>query len=278
MESFEKYLSNCLNPNIKSRVLDAMNYSFLAGGKRLRPLLMFKTCECYNINPEVAFPFAAALEMIHTYSLIHDDLPAMDNDCLRRGKNTCHIEFDEATAILAGDGLLTYAFELISSVDMEPSQVIQCMRVLANCAGASGMILGQVLDIESEDKEISWEQLEQVHRFKTGKLFAAPLMIASILANQEVNLNCWEKIGEQLGLAFQLQDDILDVTKSADELGKSNSDIQNKKSTSVTILGLENTVDRLSKIYDNASYEISLLCINPTPLTDLIELIRQRQK
>lgn len=278
MENFESYLSNCLNSNIKSNVLEAMNYSYLAGGKRLRPQLMFKICECYGINVELAYPFAAALEMIHTYSLIHDDLPAMDDDCLRRGKNTCHIEFDEATAILAGDGLLTYAFELISTVDLEPKKVLQCIHVLAQCAGASGMIFGQTLDIQSEGKDISWEQLQQIHLYKTGKLFAAPLMIGAILANDGLNIEDWKNIGEQLGLAFQLQDDILDVTKSDQELGKSNSDIENNKATSVTILGLDDARNKLNSIYDNSCNQIRALCNYADPLINLIELIRQRQK
>lgn len=269
----EKSLKDCET----SKVLDAMNYSLLAGGKRLRPLLLFEVCRAYGIDETVGIPFACALEMIHTYSLIHDDLPAMDNDVLRRGRNTCHIEFDEASAILAGDALNTQAFYLISQASVRDDQKIKCIEILADCAGINGMILGQALDLEAEDKKISYEELERLHRNKTGKLFAAPLMMASVLADDKVHLKFWHEIGEKLGIAFQIQDDILDVTKTSTELGKSNSDIDNHKSTSVSLLGIDEAKKILAKHFDEVNEMIKSLDINSDKLIALLDGIRNRQ-
>lgn len=269
----EKSLENCES----SKVLEAMNYSLLAGGKRLRPLLLFETCKAYGVDTSIANPFACALEMIHTYSLIHDDLPAMDNDVLRRGRNTCHVEFDEATAILAGDALNTEAFYVMSQANCRDDQKIKCIEILANCAGVNGMILGQALDIESENIQITWNELERLHRNKTGKLFAAAFMMASVLADDKVHLPFWQEIGEKLGLAFQIQDDILDITKTSEELGKSNSDVENHKSTSVTLLGIEEANKILAKHFDEVVEMIESLEINSTDLIQLLMSIRTRQ-
>lgn len=269
----EKALENCES----SKVLDAMNYSLLAGGKRLRPLLLFETCKAYGVDETVGIPFACALEMIHTYSLIHDDLPAMDDDILRRGRNTCHVQFDEATAILAGDGLNTEAFYVISQANCCDDQKIKCIEILASCAGINGMILGQALDLNYENKEVTWEELECLHRNKTGKLFAAAFMMASVLADDKIHCNLWKEIGERLGLAFQIQDDILDITKTSQELGKSNSDVENHKATSVSLLGIEEANRVLTKHFDEVIEMINSLELKSGNLIQLLEDIRNRQ-
>lgn len=278
MMDFEVYLKDTLAKQTPSRINEAMAYSLLAGGKRLRPQLLFACLEAYGQPVEVGYPFACALEMIHTYSLIHDDLPAMDNDDLRRGRKTCHIEYDEATAILAGDGLLTAAFELMANSNVEASQALQCIQVLASCAGVEGMILGQCLDIQAETKDISWDELKQLHINKTGKLFAAPFMMAAILAGASNHLDSWQRVGEQLGLAFQIQDDILDVTMSATELGKSNSDVTNNKQTSITCLGLENAKTMCDDLFHDTKKSIHELPIQCESMIQLIESIEQRKK
>lgn len=249
MMQFEELLNQKIELLPPSRVREAMRYSLLAGGKRLRPMMLYATVEGFNLSKEEADDFACALEMIHTYSLIHDDLPAMDNDDLRRGKPTCHKQFDEATAILAGDGLLTYAFEIASNSKV--NQLDQCIHYLANYAGAGGMILGQCLDIE-ERQDLTWEDLKRIHYYKTGCLFAAPLAIGALIANQNEDLvKEFDAIGKDLGLAFQIQDDLLDIHASMEELGKSTSDARNGKITSVSILSDEKANIEMNRLYND---------------------------
>lgn len=276
MSTFEVTCEKILSEFTPSRISEAMAYSFLAGGKRLRPQLLFAVLAAYGKSETSGYDVACALEMIHTYSLIHDDLPAMDNDTLRRGRNTCHIEFDEATAILAGDGLLTAAFEIMANSDVESDKKIQCIKVLASCAGVDGMILGQCLDIQSENSDITWDELKRLHINKTGKLFAAPLMMAAILADDSEHLTTWKRVGEQLGLAFQIQDDILDVTKTAAELGKSNSDVENHKTTSITCLGLEEAQSMCEQLFQDTKSMILELPIEGYTIINLIEKIEKR--
>ena len=239
-------------------ILEAMNYSLLAGGKRLRPMLMEETYRMLGGESDIVKPFMAAMEMIHTYSLVHDDLPAMDNDEYRRGKKTTHAVYGEAMGILAGDGLLNYAFETaLSAFDMEPGNpaIGKALQILAKKAGVYGMIGGQVVDIESEKmqvSEMSIERLEFIYRLKTAALLESSMMIGAILAGaSEADIEKIEQIATKVGFAFQIQDDILDVTSSFEVLGKPiGSDEKNEKVTYVTFNGLEKSkadVESLSK-------------------------------
>ncbi len=249
-ESMEKLLEHSLSNVTESRVKDAMKYSLMAGGKRIRPNLLFEVLKGYGVDQKVGEPFACALEMIHTYSLIHDDLPAMDNDDLRRGMPTNHKKFDEATAILAGDGLLTEAFHLASCAHTAADQTVKAIRILSEMAGPSGMVYGQVLDM-NEAENSTFDDIRKVHRYKTGCLLAAPLMIGAVLAGQDQEtVDAWHEVGILLGLAFQIQDDILDITATAEELGKSNSDARNDKVTVVRILGEDESRRMMHDLYN----------------------------
>ena len=275
----ESLLENYINSLPDSTTKSAMLYSLTAGGKRIRPHLLYTVLKGYSVNPEIGNPFACALEMIHTYSLIHDDLPAMDNDDLRRGLPTCHKQFDEATAILAGDGLLTYAFEVAASSNEDSDTVIKCISILSQMAGPSGMVYGQQLDLEAENKEIDWNMLQRIHEHKTGCLLTAPLLMGCMLAKHEEDILAWKKIGFSLGLAFQVQDDILDIELTAKEFGKSNSDQKNHKGTSVSILGIERAKEVMNDLYQSATQEIrSLTGFESAELLEYVYQIQQRRK
>ncbi len=228
-------------------IFEAMNYSLLAGGKRIRPMLMEETYHMLGGETEIIKPFMAAIEMIHTYSLVHDDLPAMDNDEYRRGKKTTHAVYGEAMGILAGDGLLNYAFETaLRAVDLEPANpaIGKALQILAKKAGVYGMIGGQVVDVESEKMPVSdmtKERLDFIYRLKTAALLESSMMIGAVLAGaSEEEVAKIEKIATKVGLAFQIQDDVLDVTSSLEVLGKPiGSDERNEKVTYVTFEGLE---------------------------------------
>ena len=239
-------------------VLEAMNYSVLAGGKRLRPMLMEETYRLFGGNGNVIEPFMAAIEMIHTYSLVHDDLPAMDNDEYRRGRKTTHVVYGEGMAILAGDGLLNYAFETaLKAFDIEPENLNlgKAMQILAKKAGVYGMIGGQTADIEAEDMDqskVTNELLLFIHENKTAALIQSSMMIGAVLAGAcEEAVKAVEKIAYNVGIAFQIQDDILDITSSLEVLGKmTGSDEKNNKVTYVTLNGMEKSkadVEKLSK-------------------------------
>lgn len=275
----ESLLENYINSLPDSTTKSAMLYSLTAGGKRIRPHLLYTVLKGYSVNPEIGNPFACALEMIHTYSLIHDDLPAMDNDDLRRGLPTCHKQFDEATAILAGDGLLTYAFEVAASSNEDSDTVIKCISILSQMAGPSGMVFGQQLDLEAENKEIDWNMLQRIHEHKTGCLLTAPLLMGCMLAKHEEDIPAWKKIGFSLGLAFQVQDDILDIELTAKEFGKSNSDQKNHKGTSVSILGIERAKEVMNDLYQSATHKIqSLTGFESAELLEYVHQIQQRRK
>lgn len=258
-------------------VLEAMNYSVRVGGKRLRPLLMSETYRMLGGDEEIIRPFMAALEMIHTYSLVHDDLPAMDNDQYRRGMKTTHVVYGEAMAILAGDALLNYAFEIASKAfEMNPGDVRaeRALMVLARKAGIFGMVGGQVCDVEAEERQLplSKEQLLFIHENKTAALIQAALMIGAILAGADrAQVDALEKIGYNIGIAFQIQDDILDVTGSEQELGKPiGSDEKNNKETYVTLAGLEAAKEQVESLSKEA---VSLLEQIPGEHAFLDELI-----
>lgn len=279
MMRIEKVLAEKIDALADSKVKEAMRYSLIAPGKRVRPNLLYEVVKGYGLSESVADEFACAIEMMHTYSLIHDDLPAMDNDDLRRGRPTCHKQFDEATAILAGDGLLTYAFDVASSSTADPSIVVKCIQVLAQCAGSNGMVLGQDLDM-NESNASDWDYVRKVHKYKTGCLLSAPLMMGALVAGKDdETVRQWHEIGISLGLAFQIQDDILDVELSSEEFGKSNSDEKNDKKTSVTLLGLEQSKERMISEYEKVKQSISEMHdFNGEQLISFIESIEKRRK
>lgn len=226
-------------------IMEAMEYSLMAGGKRLRPMLMWETFRLFGGEGKVIEPFMAAIEMIHTYSLVHDDLPAMDNDKYRRGRKTTHVVYGEDMGILTGDALLNYAFETAClAFDMEPensSRIGQAMKILASKAGIYGMIGGQVVDVKSAGQDVSGEMLDFIYRLKTSALIESSVMTGALLAGASgEETEKMEQIARRVGLAFQIQDDILDVTSTTEVLGKPvHSDEKNEKTTYVTWKGLE---------------------------------------
>lgn len=228
----------------QKKVIEAMNYSVKAGGKRLRPILMWETYQLFGgTDKQKIEPFMAAIEMIHTYSLVHDDLPAMDNDEYRRGKKTTHVAYGEAMGILAGDGLLNFAFETACQSfthNTDKDTIMEAFKVLSRKPGIYGMLGGQVIDVESVNQEVTIEKLEIIHKLKTSALIEASMMIGAILAGaSSEEIKEIELAARQIGLAFQIQDDILDVTSTMEVLGKPiNSDEKNNKTTYVTLVGL----------------------------------------
>ena len=240
------------------QIMEAMNYSITAGGKRLRPMLMKETYQLFGGNSQVIEPFMAAMEMIHTYSLVHDDLPAMDDDEYRRGKKTTHVVYGEAMGILAGDALLNYAFETaVKAFEMDPEQSLtigKALGILAGKAGIYGMIGGQVVDVLATGKPLSREELDFIYELKTGALIKASMMIGAVLAGaSDADISKVEQIASDVGLAFQIQDDILDVTSTTEELGKPvKSDEKNEKTTYVTLRGLEQSEKDVTRISGEA--------------------------
>ncbi len=222
-------------------LLEAMRYSLLAGGKRLRPVLCLSFCEACGGEMSKALEAASAIEMVHTYSLIHDDLPCMDNDDYRRGRPTSHRVYGENIATLAGDGLLTAAFRYLAEMDAEPAQIVQCVALLAAAAGEHGMVAGQILDLEGEKRPLTERELRLVHSRKTGDLIRAACQMGVVLGGggQEL-LEAAGTFAEALGMAFQIRDDMLDRISTQEELGKPiGSDESNGKSTFVSLLGLD---------------------------------------
>ena len=239
-------------------LFDSMKYSITAGGKRLRPVLLLKTFEMFNDNTTIAIPFAKAMEMIHTYSLIHDDLPAMDDDDFRRGKPTNHKVYDEGISILAGDGLLNLAFETMLegslNSNINPLQSLKALKIIGNAAGVNGMIGGQVVDLESEGKKIDKDILEYIHNHKTSALLEASIDAGAVLGNaNDEELRALKVYGKSIGLAFQIVDDILDVIGDQEKLGKDiGSDVENEKATYVTMYGLEESKIMVKELIDKA--------------------------
>lgn len=244
--ALEKYVVLDAYPAI---IHEAMYYATFNGGKRIRPIMVMEGAVLAGISPELVMPTACALELIHSYSLVHDDLPAMDNDDMRRGKPTCHIKFGEDMAILTGDALLTLAFELIASnadIDgIEYKNVVKVIRKVAKAAGSQGMIGGQVLDLQAEGKSIDYDDLKNLHSLKTGQLFRAALTAGAILGGMGADkLVRLEKYAYHYGLAFQITDDILDVKGDATLIGKPiGSDEKNDKTTFPKLFGLEKSLE-----------------------------------
>ena len=278
MQRFEAYLEALQTSYRPSRTRDAMFYSLLAGGKRVRPRLLLALLKGYGKEESLGYPCAAAIEMIHTYSLIHDDLPAMDDDDLRRGRPTCHIAFDEATAILAGDALLSEAFGIVMKSECSAEIRGRLVELLSAYAGVDGMILGQTLDIAAERQPVSdIEALEEIHRHKTGKLLTLPLLCAAWLGDHPQDIEALQQIGERIGLSFQIQDDILDVTRSRQELGKSTSDEKNHKSTYVSLLGIEASQALADRYYEEAMQQIKGLHADTQELLSFLKELKDRR-
>lgn len=267
-------------------IFEAMNYSVRAGGKRLRPMLMEETYHMFGGSSAVIEPFMAAIEMIHTYSLVHDDLPAMDNDEYRRGKKTTHAVYGEAMGILAGDALLNLAYETAAKAfDMEvaDARVARAFTVLAKKAGVYGMVGGQVVDVESEksdDCPVTREKLDFIYRLKTSALIESSMMIGAILAGASPDeISRVEQIAAKLGLAFQIQDDVLDVTSSLEVLGKPvGSDEKNNKATYVTFEGLDKAVSDVERISKEAEKLLDDLGYDDAFLKELFEYLIHREK
>ncbi len=277
-------LDTLLPPDNKSRskLYRAMRYSLFAGGKRIRPILVLAACEAVGGKEAEAMNTACAFECIHTYSLVHDDLPSMDNDDLRRGKPTCHKKFDEATAILAGDALLTFAFQLIAESALNGADKAEASRVVleaANGAGPAGMVGGQMVDIESEGLEISFAELEKIHILKTGALLRAAVRGGAILGGAgKDELSSLTRYGESIGLAFQIADDILDIEGTQGEIGKAvGADVRLKKATYPAFIGLEESKERSRELVDRAVDSLESFGPSAEPLRQIARYIVDRR-
>lgn len=266
-----------------ARLQEASIYATANGGKRMRPALCLATFDALlgtdHAHQKTALAIASALECIHSYSLVHDDLPAMDDDKLRRGQATCHIAYDEATAILVGDGLHSFAFELICQTDLAPAIQIELVKELAQAAGNAGMVGGQAIDLASEDKSISLEELEQLHRLKTGALIQASVRLAAISAGASATQR--EKLDQfasDIGLAFQVQDDILDIESDTQTLGKQQgADEALNKSTYPKLLGLEGAKAKARHLIDDAQACLNSLALEACALRGIASFIIERQ-
>ncbi len=268
----------------QKRIMEAMEYSVMAGGKRLRPMLMKETYELFGGKDGVIEPFMAAIEMIHTYSLVHDDLPAMDNDDYRRGRKTTHVVYGEAMGILAGDALLNYAFETAAKAfTMFPEQSLRigkALQILAGKAGIYGMIGGQVVDVESAGQSVSKEVLDFIYELKTSALIESSMMIGAILAGASENeVKKIETVAKNVGIAFQIQDDILDVTSTVEVLGKPVlSDEKNEKTTYVTLVGVEQAKKYVEQISNEAIAILGEFEVKNPFLEELLRELIHREK
>lgn len=262
------------------RLQQAMNHGLLLGGKRIRPFLVYAVGEMFGLEKSQLDHIAGAIEAIHAYSLIHDDLPAMDDDELRRGQPTCHIAFDEATAILAGDALQTLAFELLGQAPQSDAQKVQLMQCLAKASGYQGMCGGQALDLAATDRSVTLEQLEQIHRLKTGALICAAVELGAIAANaSSAHRELLSTFAQNIGLAFQVHDDILDVIGDTETLGKpQGSDEAANKSTYPALLGLEQAQDKAKQLIEQAISSLQALPFDSTLLQAFARYIIARNQ
>ena len=261
-------------------LLKAIRYSLLAGGKRIRPLLAYATAEAIDLPPQYADAIAGSVEMIHAYSLIHDDLPVMDDDDLRRGQPTCHIAFDEATAILAGDALQAMAFEALTLAEASPAITLELVRQLARACGTCGMAGGQALDLQGENQQLDKQRLDQVHALKTGALISATM---NMTASLQPALSEQQKTGiatfaTHFGMAFQIMDDVLDITGDTNTLGKPvGSDEKQNKATYPQLLGLEGSIGRAREHIGEATAAVAGLPGNPDYLRQLGQWVLTRR-
>lgn len=281
-EILKKYLP--VQEGYQKIITEAMAYSLMAGGKRLRPMLMKESFDLFGGEGDLIDPFMAAIEMIHTYSLVHDDLPAMDNDDYRRGRKTTHVVYGEDMGILAGDALLNYAFEtacVAFDLELEKSMRIgRAMKILAEKAGIHGMIGGQVVDVKESGHRISEDVLDFIYRLKTGALIESSVMIGAVLAGaSEEEISVMESIAGKVGMAFQIQDDILDITSTTEMLGKPvHSDEKNEKTTYVTLKGIEESRKDVERLTAEAVGELDGLGRENEFLKELIKWLVYREK
>ena len=286
IESIEDILQKYLpvQQGYQKIIMEAMEYSLMAGGKRLRPMLMRESFELFGGKGKVIEPFMAAIEMIHTYSLVHDDLPAMDNDDYRRGRKTTHVVYGEDMGILAGDALLNYAFETAcSAFELEPEKSLmigRALKILVDKAGIYGMIGGQVVDVKESGHKITGDMLDFIYRLKTSALIESSMMIGAVLAGADTgDTEKMEKIARRIGLAFQIQDDILDVTSTTEVLGKPvHSDEKNEKTTYVTWKGLEESKEEVSRMTEEAVRELRTMQADGGFLEELLKSLVYREK
>lgn len=291
--SFEYYLENVKNhiesilpsklPALQDepqRLHEAMHYAVMGGGKRLRPLLVYATGELFNLSIPQLDNLACAVELIHTYSLIHDDLPAMDNDKLRRGRPTCHCAFDEATAILAGDALQTLAFQILadSHITLDPNKLIQIISLLAQASGSKGMAGGQSLDMNADSSQL--DQLQALHEMKTGALIHASVLMAALAAQaSEQNQKELSQYAQCIGLAFQIKDDILDETGSVQLTGKQpGKDKKNHKTTYTTLMGVAKANNHLQGLVQKALDSLSSFGESANRLREVAHFIANRER
>ena len=280
LQQFETYLLTSIqNLTYPEHLKESVQYSLLAGGKRIRPLLSIAIAKAAKIPSSSVYPLAAAIEMIHTYSLIHDDLPAMDDDDLRRGKPTNHIVFDEATAILAGDALLTESFHQMTLLSVPATIIVDLIQSLSACAGGGGMVGGQILDIAAENKTVTLSELRNIHYLKTGKMIEIAVVGAAKVAQlSDEKIQQLQHYSEAVGVAFQIQDDSLDVVGTTQQLGKpQGSDLTNGKSTYVSLLGLVGAKRALESEYERALQCLIDTKMEISELLELTRLICQRQ-
>ncbi len=277
--AWEKFLPAPLSEDPAGLVIEAMRYSLLCGGKRVRPVLAMAFCELCGGDPTSALPFACAVEMVHTYSLIHDDLPCMDDDAMRRGKPTNHRVYGEAMALLAGDGLLTLAFETALSFEGEPAKARKAVKLLAQCAGAQGMVGGQCIDLQSEDKPMTVELLQAMDKGKTVALIHAACGMGCMAAGAgEAQLQAAAKYAHGLGMAFQLRDDILDVEGNAEKLGKETGmDAIRSKQNYVSLLGVEEAKRLVDKYTEEAVLALEAFPGDKSFLRNFAESLASRE-
>ena len=265
-------------------IVEAMKYSLMAGGKRIRPVLCIAAAEAVGGKPQAVLPAACALEMVHTYSLIHDDLPAMDNDDLRRGKPTCHVAFDEATAILAGDALLTLAFEVLSSVKISGENQalgwLKVIHIISTAAGYRGMIQGQMLDMAAEGQDLTVDELKSMHALKTGALIEASLLCGAVLADaRKRQMEVLGTYARNIGLAFQVTDDILNVEGNPKVMGKAaGTDELREKSTYPALLGIKTSRQYARNLVDEALQVLEVFDKEADPLRALAMYILERKR
>jgi geranylgeranyl diphosphate synthase type II len=264
------------------KVFEAMRYSLFAGGKRVRPILVLASAEALGAKAAGLLPIASSIELIHTYSLIHDDLPSMDNDDLRRGRQTCHKVYGEAVAILAGDGLLTAAFEVLSDpkrlMSVPADRLVSIIREISHASGCFGMVGGQVVDMESEGREVDLATLEYIHTHKTGALIRASVRVGALYARaSEKRLKALTRYGEFVGLAFQIADDILDLTGTREEIGKDvGSDLKKDKTTYPSVYGIDESRRRAREVAEKAVAALRDLDARADPLRELAKYIVTR--
>ncbi len=264
------------------RLRDAMGYSLEAGGKRLRPILCLAATEAVNGDPDVSLPAACAIELVHTYSLIHDDLPAVDNDVLRRGKPSCHVAFDEATAIFAGDALHTLAFQVLAAKNhpvSDPETRLRCIRIIAAATGNSGMIEGQMRDMQAAAKPLTTEELRRLQELKTGALITAAVHVGALLGGADGDrIGCMIEYGNHIGLAFQVADDLLDIEGDAAMMGKeTGGDVRQKKATFPALLGIDATRDLSRSLLKNSLEALSSFGKEADPLRGIANFMIERR-